>query len=333
MQRIKFGIIGCSNVARKTTIPAIVDSNNAELFRIGSHSNEKAREFASAFNCNRYGSYEEVLNDKNVDAVYISLPISLQEEWTIKAAKSGKHILCEKSASVSYKGAKKMVEAAKKNDVRILEAFMFRFHPQHKKFIEMIQDGTVGDFSVFEGKFGSPLTNRTGFRFDIKLGGGVLNDNGCYLACASRMVLGGEPVGVMSNLIFDPKTEVDTQGGFQFIFPDGKVALCSFGYDNFYQSTYSVWGSKSLISIDRAFSIKPNSESVIWIKSESGTNKVEIPWVDQTRLMVDEFSSAINDSSKASFNYENDLLAQARSMEAIRVSAREKKFVKIDKIN
>ncbi|MDE1817922.1 MAG: Gfo/Idh/MocA family oxidoreductase [Thaumarchaeota archaeon] len=331
--KIKFGIIGCSNVARKTTIPAIADSNNAKLSRIGSRSIERAEEYASTFNCDKYGSYEEVLDDKNVDAVYISLPTSLQEEWTIKAAKNGKHILCEKSASISYKSAKNMVEAAKKNNVRILEAFMFRFHPQHKKFLELLASDIVGKFSVFEGRFGYPLTNKTGFRFNNELGGGVLNDNGCYLVSASRMILQDEPYGIMANLIVDQETGVDIHGSFYFIFPNNKVALCSFGYENIYQSNYSIWGSKSIISTERAFSIKPNNDSIIWIKSDTTTNKVQIPWVNQSRLMIDEFSKSIIDKDNGSFSYEEDLLLQARAMEGIRISHKEKRFVQLNEIN
>src|SRR5574337_1417359 len=121
MNKIKFGIIGCSKIAAKSTIPAIKNSNFAELTMMGSSSFEKAKQFGEIFNCSKIGSYQEVLDNDEIDAVYISLPIGLHKEWALKAAKAGKQILCEKSSTTSYDSALQMVEICKKNNVRIME--------------------------------------------------------------------------------------------------------------------------------------------------------------------------------------------------------------------
>ena len=243
----------------------------------------------------------------------------------------GKHIICEKSATTSFIDATNVVDVSKKNNVRILEAFAFRFHSQHKKFKELIKNDVVGQIHVFEGKFGLVRDDFIGFRFDKDLGGGTLNDAGCYPVCASRMILEEEPIGVSSTLRYDDKKGVDVQGSFYFVYPKNKCAFGSFGYCNSYQSTYSVWGSKSMMGLKRAYAIKPNTNSIIWINSDDGYKEIEIPWVNQSKVMIEEFCQSIQNGN-SSFNYENDLLMQAKSMEAIRLSNSEKRFVLLDEI-
>ncbi|NDF36064.1 MAG: gfo/Idh/MocA family oxidoreductase, partial [Nitrosopumilaceae archaeon] len=110
IKKLRFGVIGCSRIASSSTVPAILESQFASLEHVGSRDKNKAESFAKKFHCEKFGSYQDVLSDNSVDAVYISLPIGLHEEWVIKAAKAGKHILCEKSSTISYKSAQKMVQ-------------------------------------------------------------------------------------------------------------------------------------------------------------------------------------------------------------------------------
>ena len=151
--KIRFGIIGCSSIAERTTIPAIIRAKNATLQTIGSRNIDKAEKFATKFSCRSYGTYDDVLNDRNVDVVYISLPIGLQEELVIKSAKAGKHIICEKSASTSFTDAKKMVKICTNNKVRLLEGFAFRFHPQHKQILKIIDRRSFGRTFTLISKF------------------------------------------------------------------------------------------------------------------------------------------------------------------------------------
>ena len=116
MEPLKFGIIGCSRIAKRSVIPAIIKSEFAELEIIGSRSTDKAKEFASEFNCKKSGTYEDVISDDSVDAVYISTPIGTHEEWSIKASEAGKHVYVEKSSAVNFDSAQKMVESAIENN-------------------------------------------------------------------------------------------------------------------------------------------------------------------------------------------------------------------------
>ena len=149
MEKIRIGIIGCSSIAKSSTIPAILKSENTHLEHIGSRSKEKAKDYSNEFNCKKFGSYDDVINDKNVDAVYISTPIGTHEEWVIKSAVAGKHILCEKSSVISFLSAKKITKLCNENNVRLMEGFMFRFHPSHKKVREFISNKTLGQIFSF----------------------------------------------------------------------------------------------------------------------------------------------------------------------------------------
>ena len=213
MEPLKFGIIGCSRIAKRSVIPAIQKSEFAELEIIGSRSTDKAKEFANEFNCEKFGTYEDVISDNSVDVVYISTPISTHREWSIKASEAGKHVYVEKSSAANLSSAREMVESAKENNVRLMEGFMFRFHPQHQKVKELINDGKIGEIKSFNGVFGFPAFPEGDIRYASSTrGGGFLKDSGCYPICASRMIFGEEPAGVFFNRKTLPKTGLDVEG-------------------------------------------------------------------------------------------------------------------------
>src|SRR3989344_7085975 len=143
-KKIGFGVLGCSYIAKKAAIPALIDSSFAELAMIGSRSYDAARACAEAFDCDSFGTYEEVLANENVDAVYISLPNTLHEEWVIRAAEAHKHVWGEKPAALTYASARRMIAACRKNNVRLMEGFMFLSHPQHAHVRKLISEGALG---------------------------------------------------------------------------------------------------------------------------------------------------------------------------------------------
>jgi len=318
--RISFGIIGCSSIAEKSTIPAITKTNYAKLQMLGSRSIKKAKKFANKFSCNSYGNYEEILERKDIDAVYISLPIGLQEKWVIKSAKAGKHILCEKSISTSYNSAKKIVSECKKNDVRILEAFSFRFHPQHERIKKMLQQNKLGKLFSFYGIFCFVLPfSSKDFRLHKDLGGGALNDVGCYLVCASRMFF-HEPTTISCRLFKNKKFGVDTKGAILMEYPKGKIGIGVFSYENTFQSTYEVWGSKGHASLDWAFNIRKNIKPGINLQTNSGLKKLKLKPADQVKLMINNFCKELINPNTSKFNFEKDLLSQAKILDAARKS-------------
>ena len=337
--KIKFGIIGCSRIARRSVIPAIIKSEFAEIEIIGSRSLNKAKTFSSTFNSKKFGTYEDVISDDSVDAVYISTPIGTHEEWAIKAASAGKHILCEKSSTTSFESAKKMTKYCKQNNVRIMEGFVFRFHPQHAKVTDLIRNNKIGDLVSFNGSFGFPAFPEGDIRYDSKLGGGFLNDSGCYPINASRMIFDEEPLGVSCNLSVDPKTGVDVRGTSYMTFDGEKTASITYGTGNYYQAQYEVWGSDGIISLERAYSIPPDLKAKMKIQFSTQHNwdgrkneTLEVNPNDHFLEMINAFCLEISGKKKSSFSFEQELENQAKVMELHRISSRENRFVSLDEL-
>lgn len=317
LKKIKFGILGRSRVAEKNMIPALLSSRFAELFILGSRNSEK--------------TYDDVISDKQVDAIYISLPNSMHEEWAVKALNAGKHVLCEKPAAISYGAAKNMAEAAKKNNVRIMEGFMFRFHPQHGKVREFIKEGSFGDLLRFEGVFGYPSPDGENIRMKKELAGGSFFDAMPYPVYASRMLFGEEPLSVYCKLHIDQKSGVDRRADIILTYPGGKTAHASSIFGSYFQSKYSLLGEKGVVRAERAYAIPRDRPAKIILETNDQANSFNVEPADHFRLMIDEFAEEIL-TGKIKNKFEADLLAQARCLEAALLSNKEKREVEISEI-
>ena len=323
MTPLKFGIIGCSRIAKRSVIPAIMKSKYAELEIIGSRSTDKAKEFAKEFNCEKFGTYEDVISDDSVDVVYISTPIHTHAKWSNKATGTGKHVYVEKSSTNNLKAAKKMVECAKENNVRLMEGFMFRFHPQHQKVKELIKEGKIGEVKSFNGIFGFPAFPDGDIRYDS----GFLMDSGCYPICASRMIFDEEPLGVFCKQ-WNNEDSVDVEGSAILFYENGKTATIKYSNGSYYQAKYEVWGTDGMISLDRAYSVPSDFTTKVTLQYNTENNwngrkteTFEIQPKDHFLEMLDTFCMEITGTKKAPFNFEQELLNQARTMFAANSSA------------
>lgn len=330
--KIKFGVLGCSRVALKRMIPAIAGSEYTELAAIGSRNPEKAKEVAARFGASDFGTYEDVLNNKNVQAIYISLPNSLHEEWTIKACETGKHVICEKPAGISYAAAQRMVEAAKKNNVRLMEGLMFRYHPQQLKVREFIKEGILGELLKFYGCLGFTMPEDSDIAMQKKFAGGALNSCMVYPISASRMVFEEEPLSVFCKLKIDSRREVDTGAGIFLEYSGGRTALASAFFGSYFQSTYSVLGTKAHIRMGRAYAVPADRGTKIFLDSDDTIKEISFPPVDHFQLMLAAFSKEVSIIGKKEEDFESELLAQARILDAARVSHAEKRPVSVSEI-
>jgi len=330
--KVRFGIIGCSRVAKKAMLPAITEAEMAEVGMVGSRSPERALEFCKEFGCDSYGTYLDVLRNDNIDAVYISLPVGLHEEWTVKSAEAGKHVLCEKSSTTSLASAKRMVTACRKNNVRLLEGFNFRYHPQHKKVVSLIKEGLLGNLLMFHGCFGFPFPDDNNIRLKKELGGGALNDAACYPIYASRMLFQEEPISVVCSLEIDPQLGVDVKADVLLAYSNGKIAFISSAFGAYFQSTYSLWGSKSYLSMKRAYAVPKDMKTSIFLNTDDKISETIVEPEDQFGLMIDNFCREILNRGGNKKNFESDLLAQARVLEAARLSGREGRVVNISEL-
>ena len=220
-----------------------------------------------------------------------------------------------------------MVECSKNNNVRVMEGFMFRFHPQHKKVKELINNNKIGDLDSFYGSFGFPSFPEGDIRYNKELGGGFLNDSGCYPICASRMIFDQEPLSVFSHNSIDSKTGVDVKGTSILTYKNNKTASITYANGNYYQAKYEVWGSEGVISLDRAYSVpsdfitKINLQYNIENSWEGRKNEIiKVEPTDHFLEMIDIFCMEINTNGKLSLNFEKELLNQAKVMEAHRLS-------------
>ena len=324
MEPLKFGIIGCSRIAKRSVIPAIIKSEFAELEIIGSRSTDKAKEFASEFNCKKFGTYEDVISDDSVDVVYISTPIGTHAEWSIKATEAGKHVYVEKSSAADYDSARRMVESAKENNVRLMEGFMFRFHPQHQKVKELIKEGKIGEVKSFNGVFGFPAFPEGDIRYaPLSKGGGFLKDAGCYPICASRMIFDEEPHEVFGKLFYNEKF-CDLSGSAVLFYENDKTATISYINGSYYQAKYEVWGTDGVISLDRAYSVPSDFTTKVTLQYNAENNwegrRTEIFKIepkDHFLEMLDTFCMEITGTKKAPFDFEKDLLNQANLVELV----------------
>jgi len=326
----KIGLIGCSRVSKNKFIPAVNSSDFATITAVGSRTDSKAEPWAKEIGCNTYGNYEDVISS-DIDCVYISLPDGLHEEWVIKAAEAGLHVLCEKSSTTSFESAKNMINSCKLANTRILECFSFRFHPQHNTVLELIKKNNIGNIHNFIGNFGYPKPDNEDIRLKKELGGGILNDACCYPICASRMIFNEEPIGVTSNLIIDPILGIDISSSVLLMY-NNKNAFAESGFDRSFKSNYEVWGSKGSIKLNRAFAVPNNFETEIQITKNDKTEIIKIKPVDQTALMLKTFYEEVTKIKKSNFNFEEDLLSQAKIMDAIRLSSKKKKFIHLEEI-
>jgi predicted dehydrogenase len=333
LKKIKFGIIGCSKIADRSLLPAIINSDFAELEMIGSRDIEKAKKFANKFKCKNFGTYDEVIDGKNIDAVYISVPTGLHQEWAEKAAKSGKHVLCEKTAVTSYSHAKEVISIVKKNKTRIMESFMFQFHPQHIKLKEIIAKKDFGKSFIFSGMYGFPPISKLDIRYNAELGGGALNETGCYPIYASRMIFDEEPISVSFNLFNDLKNNVDVKGHGNIEFSNSKKAFIGFSFENQYQANYKIWGEKGIVELKRAYAVPPDFSPTIELVVSDKKSQIKIEPTDHFKNMINIFCQEIQKNEKDSINFEEDLLNQAKLLEAIRESSKRNTIINLSDIH
>lgn len=336
MKKVRIGILGCANVAGKYAIKAFQAIDNAEVAAIASRDYTKAKEWGKKFGVEAASSYDELLQRKDIDAVYIPLPIGLHQEWALKAADAGKHVLCEKSLSDSFASVKKMVEYCRSKKVVLYENFMCDYHPQHALAKSSVAQGNIGDPLVFKGYFGFPPFPKTSFRYNSELGGGSLNDAGAYTVFMARKMF-GEPVSVTARLTVDPETKVDLQGSAFLEFSESKVGFLSFGFNNVYQNKYSLWGTKGKITVNRAYSIPPDMKpQVELLKNENLLETVttlDLPAANHFELIFHDFCETIlsKNTGKTLLVYQQ-LLSQAKVLEAVRISSRENRKVLLSEV-
>ncbi|MCX8090462.1 MAG: Gfo/Idh/MocA family oxidoreductase [Verrucomicrobiae bacterium] len=326
---LRFGLIACSSIARRRFVPALKRSAHARLERVGSRDPARAEAFAREVGCAKFGTYEEVLSDPEVDAVYISTPIAQHDEWAQRAAEAGKHILCEKTAFRSHAVAREIVALCARRGVRLMEAFSFRYHPQHALVQQLLGEGRIGTAKFFHGELTFPRPAAGDFRLDPDRGGGAFYDAACYPVAAALMTLGARPAAVSAQLHLEAETGVDDAAAITVVFEGGAVAQCVAGFGLHFRSRYSVLGTGGRIELERAYAIPPDRVTGVVVETDPGTERIELPAVDVFELMIGEFATEVQ-SGRRERDFEGRLLQQSAVMDAALRSHREGRIIPLN---
>ncbi|MCG7336543.1 Gfo/Idh/MocA family oxidoreductase [Sporosarcina sp. ACRSM] len=301
MKKIRWGVLSTANIAQTQVIPAIVRAENAELIAMASRGS-KVHAVASKLKVPKaYESYEELLHDPTIDAIYIPLPNHLHKEWVVKAAEQGKHILCEKPAALSASEAAEMVELCHDHNVKFMEGFMYQLHPQHARVKEVIASGEIGEVKLIKSSHSFYLENRAkDIRMDKAMGGGSLYDLGCYTIHVTRYLTDAEPIEVQALASFDAEAGVDISTYGYMKMANGVTAIFDCSFDMAARNEYEVVGTKGTIKVSLAFRPDVNGGNGSLLIQSDGVTREENIEGDIYRLEIEHFSEAIlNDSSPA----------------------------------
>jgi predicted dehydrogenase len=312
MRKVKWGVLGAAKIARTKVIPAMQRGARSEVVAIASRDERTARTAADDLNISKsYASYEALLADPEVEAIYNPLPNHLHVPWSIRAAEAGKHVLCEKPIALSAAECHTLIEARDSTGVKIGEAFMVRTHPQWLRARELSRSGEIGDLLAMVGAFSYYNRDPANIRSVPEWGGGALMDIGCYPIQVSRFLFGREPVRVVGAIERDPDMGIDrlTSGLLDFG-PGHCVFTCSTQMVPYQR--VQVLGTKGRIEIEIPFNAPPDRPCRLFIDNGKdvfggGTRVEEIEVCDQYTIQGDLFSAAVRGEGEVPTPLEDSL--------------------------
>lgn len=318
MKKIRIGVLGCANIAHRSVIPAILSlPEKFELVAVASRTLDKATVFAQEFGCEAVAPYESLVERPDIDAVYVPLPTGLHKEWINKALSSGKHVYAEKSIAFSLEDALEMVRNARAHNVSLMEGFMFQYHSQNLKVKEMLTNGAVGDIRHFAGSFGfPPFPDPDNFRYDKEVGGGAIFDACGYPVRAAFFLLGESLKVQGASVYYDTKQGSSLYGSAFLRGENGLGAAVSFGFDNYYQCNYQIWGTKGKLTANRAFTPKADQSTTLTWEHDYKTETIECPADNHFVKAMMEFYAIIHDSDRRERHF-SEILHQSEALETI----------------
>jgi len=297
INKVRWGILSTANIAVEKTIPAMQRGDWSEVTAIASRDLSKAQQVANGLGIpTAYGSYEELLADQQIEAVYNPLPNHLHVPWTARAAEAGKHVLCEKPIALNRDEARTLIEVRDRTGVRIQEAFMVRTHPQWLATRNLIRAGRIGELKNIIGFFSYFNPDRANIRNQLEFGGGALMDIGCYPITLSRFLFEAEPKRVLGLMERDPEMRIDRLTSVVLDFPGGQSTFtCSTQLVPYQRMIF--FGPKGRIEVLVPFNAPNDRPTRILIDDGLGrTETVEFPACDQYTIQGDLFSQAIREN-------------------------------------
>ena len=291
---LRWGILSTANIGRGSVIPAIRASRNGRVAAVASRDAARATAFAAETGIPMaLGSYQALLADPEIDAVYIPLPNNLHREWAIRAAERGKHILCEKPLALTRADCLEMEAAARANGVQLMEAFMYRFHPRTERVVALVRSGAVGELKTIRSTFTFRLTRPDNIRLRPELGGGAVMDVGCYCINASRTIAGAEPETVQAWAEWT-ESGVDQRLLGTLFFPGDVTAQfdCALSLER--REWYEVAGTEATLRIPAAFVPGTGEAAIEHHRGRAPVEQEIIAGANQYQLMVEHFADCVH---------------------------------------
>ena len=314
---LRIGVMGCANIAQRSVIPAILELHDKyKLVAIASRDKSKAASYAEKFGCEDIEGYQNLLHRGDIDAIYMPLPTGLHYEWIIKALETGKHVYAEKSISNTYSQADEMVRLAKSKHLALMEGYMFQYHSQHQDVLRLLQENTIGELRNFRSSFGFPPLPDDDFRYDDVIGGGALLDAAGYPLRATYFLLGDDFEVVSANLFKDRTRGTTLYGSAMLNGRNGVSSQISFGFDNYYQCNYEIWGSDGKITVEKAFTPKPDYSPSILVEKAGSKQVIHCAPDDHFKKALLEFVDIVRGDRRE--QHYKEILQQSKALKKMR---------------
>ena len=322
MKKVRWGVLSTAKIGTKKVIPAMQLGEYCKFTAIASRQLEKAQAAARQLGIEKaYGSYEELLADCDVDAIYLPLPNHLHVPWAIKSLKAGKHVLCEKPIGLNAVEAQELLEASRKFPrLKVMEAFMYRHHPQWQWAKKRVSEGKIGELRTIQSFFSYYNSDPNNIRNKADIGGGGLMDIGCYCISLSRFIFGAEPRRVCSIREEDPEMKVDrlTSGILEFA-SGTSTFTCAIQLVPYQR--VNIFGTKGRIEIEIPFNAPPDRPCKIWHGDDARIEEVILEICNQYTIQGDLFSRAVLEDREVPTPLE-DAVANMQVIDALVRSAR-----------
>lgn len=305
------GVIGCSAIAEKSIIPAIAESKLFALISVGSRSKEKAEQFARKFNCDA-ASYEGVLDDKSIDAVYVSLPSGLHHEWGMNVVNSGRHLLLEKPFADTFERASEIIDTARKNNVVAMESLAYVYHPLYVEVARLVKGGEIGTVRQVESAFGFPFLPESDIRNNRDLGGGAILDNLVYPLSFCLNLLEQKYDSCSFHIIQDKARNIDSRGFLRIDWQDVSASI-TYGFGFSYRNSFTIWGDKGILYVDRAFTRPKEMPGEVSIRKNGGEEKsIVVDPANQFSLLLRGFYEKVAGVDKSGINEGANILRRMK---------------------
>ena len=319
--KIRWGVLSTARIGTEQVIPAMQLGQYCEMVAIASRDLDKAQAAAKRLGLPKaYGSYEELLADPDIDAIYNPLPNHLHVPWSIKALEAGKHVLCEKPIGLTAALGQELLDAAQKRpELKVMEAFMYRHHPQWQRARQLVAEGKIGDLRTIQSFFSYYNADPDNIRNQAEIGGGGLMDIGCYCISLSRFIFGSEPRRVCGIMEYDPQFQTDRLTSGILDFGRGTATFTCSTQLTPYQRV-NIFGTEGRVEIEIPFNAPPDRPCKMWHQHGTETEEIVLDVCNQYTIQGDLFSQAVLNDTEVPTPLE-DAVANMKAIEALVRSA------------